>query len=56
MTITLALIIAGLLVTGGCTSSRFAPHPPAATAMPQIKSPPTGGPYTRQREDEEYGR
>jgi hypothetical protein len=47
-------VCALLLTSAGCTSARFA-APPAATVMqPQAKSPPTGGPYTREREDREF--
>jgi hypothetical protein len=43
------------LVVAGCTSARFA-APPAVTVAPTpMKPAPLGGPYTREREDREFG-
>jgi hypothetical protein len=53
-----AIVILALAVTA-CTTARFAPTPPQAQATPQ--QPPAGqhqdlgGPYTREREDREFG-
>ena len=51
-----------LLATAGCTSSRFTPPPAAIVRSPATVIPPTGaikpstgGPYTREREDQEFG-
>jgi hypothetical protein len=45
------------LLTAGCTSQRFASPPETLMQVqPQTKAPPSGGPYTREREDREYGR
>jgi hypothetical protein len=55
----LAALAGALLATTGCTSARFTPPPaatirtPAATASPTMRS--TDGPYTREREDREFG-
>jgi hypothetical protein len=57
---TLALAIIAATVAG-CTSSRFAIPPPpqaapqAAAPQPVPKARPTDGPYTREREDQEFG-
>jgi hypothetical protein len=50
------LVLALLLATAGCTSSRFMP-PSAAPGMAPTgaSKPSTGGPYTREREDREFG-
>jgi len=54
------LALALLLATAGCTSSRFTPPPAAIVSSPAIPptgaiKPSTGGPYTREREDQEFG-
>jgi hypothetical protein len=52
--VALHLVIIGL-TTAGCTSARFAPPPAATVRSPEPIRQPLGGPYTRQREDEEFG-
>jgi hypothetical protein len=62
---TLAAITALALAVSGCVSpARFAPTPPQVQATPQ-QAPglqpggqhrDLGGPYTREREDREFGR
>jgi hypothetical protein len=59
LTITFALLAAALcaLLTAACTSARFAAPPTATTVAPSpMKPAPLGGPYTREREDREFGR
>jgi hypothetical protein len=55
------LVLALLLATAGCTSSRFMPPTAAPVGSPDMAQPTgaikpsTGGPYTRTREDQEFG-
>jgi hypothetical protein len=54
------LALALLLATAGCTSSRFMPPTTAPVSSPDMAptgagKPSTGGPYTREREDQEFG-
>jgi uncharacterized lipoprotein YbaY len=54
------VILAALSVTGCASSTRFAPAPPQAQTTPQQpradQHRDLGGPYTREREDREFGR
>jgi hypothetical protein len=54
------LVLSLLLATAGCTSSRFSPPPATSVSSPDMaptgaRKPSTGGPYTREREDQEFG-
>jgi hypothetical protein len=55
------LVLALLLATAGCASpQRFMPPPaaigaPAMGAPTEATKPSTGGPFTREREDQEFG-
>jgi hypothetical protein len=54
----LMLAAAACTVTA-CTTARFAPTPPQLQATPQqprAGQKDLGGPYTREREDREFGR
>jgi hypothetical protein len=56
ITIAAALLLAA--TAAGCTSARFVPTAPQQAAPLQVPSAPkasTGGPYTREREDREFG-
>jgi hypothetical protein len=46
-----------LAVTGCASPQRFLPPPAigAPTTATETSRPSTGGPYTREREDEEFG-
>ena len=56
---TAALAIVAVILSACATPARFAPTPPQVQATPQ--QPPAGqhrdlgGPYTREREDQEFG-
>jgi hypothetical protein len=55
------VIIFGLAVSGCVSPARFAPTPPQVQATPQPQQPRAdqhrdlGGPFTREREDREFG-
>jgi hypothetical protein len=55
MTIYPIIIIIGLTITGCSHSARFAAPPAAAVRSPEPTRLPTGGPFTREREDREFG-
>jgi hypothetical protein len=56
-TIILAVLLASAVTA--CTTARFAPMPPQAQAAPQQpragEQRDLGGPFTREREDREFG-
>ncbi len=51
----IAAFIALALLTAGCSHSARFSTPPTATAVQPYKAPSTSGPYTREREDREFG-
>jgi hypothetical protein len=55
---TVVVVLAAFSLTA-CTSARFAPLPPQVQATPQQphagQQKDLGGPYTREREDREFG-
>jgi hypothetical protein len=67
--LTAVLIVAAAVTSAGCTSARFASPPPdggdrydsvqrwnqSRSAAPQMRGPVAGAPFTREKEDREFG-
>jgi hypothetical protein len=57
----LAIVILAAFSVTACSTARFAPTPPQVQATPQPQQPRAdqhrdlGGPFTREREDREFG-